>query len=108
MSSLIPDFNDVKITSPFPSSVKYVYINIGTNWDPWPGCAQHFDSTKGQDNYAGLGIPYNPEIFCIYVEPQWHINKGIRERGFDNNSTVILMAAVSDVPGVFPFKTYGG
>ncbi len=37
---------------PIPDTVKYVYINIGTNLDPWPSCG----SPK---------FPYNPEVrFC--------------------------------------------
>ena len=33
---------DTKVSKPrqllnLPDTVKYVYINIGTSWDPWPG-----------------------------------------------------------------------
>ena len=92
-----------------PPTVKYAYINIGTSWDPWPGCGTKGlknEITSGHNN--GGGLPYDPEVFCIYVEPLMRVNSALYERGLVTNSSVLIHAAVSDRRGLAPFHEYGG
>eukprot|EP00467_Chlorarachnion_reptans_P019671 CAMPEP_0114534414 /NCGR_PEP_ID=MMETSP0109-20121206/27826_1 /TAXON_ID=29199 /ORGANISM="Chlorarachnion reptans, Strain CCCM449" /LENGTH=353 /DNA_ID=CAMNT_0001717823 /DNA_START=30 /DNA_END=1091 /DNA_ORIENTATION=+ len=86
---------------PFPETVKYLYINIGTSYDPEPACAQ--DPSKVRN-----GLRYDPEIFCLHVEPLMRVHEALRKRGFDNNSTFLVHAAVSNVTGLAPFYEYAG
>jgi len=92
-----------------PATVKYIYINIGTSWDPWPGCG-----TKGTKNEIksghnnGGGLAYNSEVFCVYVEPLMRVNTALHERGSITNSSILIHAAVSDSRGLAPFYEYAG
>jgi len=84
-----------KLMLPIPKTVRYLYMNIGSSFDPWPGCG-----TKA--------FPYDPEVFCIYIDPLFRVNKQIRESELFNNATFMLLSAVSDVAGVAAFNEYAG
>ena len=65
---------------PIPAGVKYVFINVGTNSNPWPGC--------------GCDIDYDPRVFCLYVGPIFDIGVKVRKAGYVNNSSMMLTAAI--------------
>lgn len=92
-----------------PAAVKYVYINIGTSWDPWPGCGTKgtkHEITSGHNNKGGL--EYNSEVFCIYVEQLMRVNAALYERGLITDSSILIHAAVSNFRGLAPFYEYAG
>lgn len=123
-----------------PDTVKYVYINIGTSWDPWPGelssakvhcckllCLEELFSiffsisihtgcgtkgtaaeVKGGHNNNDGGLPYDPEVFCIYVEPLMRVNTALIERGQITNSTILIHTAIGPTAGLMPFYEYAG
>lgn len=93
-----------------PDTVKYVYINIGTSWDPWPGCGMKGspNEIKSGHNNADGGLPYDPEEFCIYVEPLMRVNTALYERGVVTNSSILIHTAIGPTNGLMPFYEYAG
>jgi len=93
-----------------PAAVKYVYINIGTSWDPWPGCGTK--GTKGEikNGHGGNdgGLPYDPEVFCVMVEPLLRVVTGVHERGQVTNTSIMIHTAVGPSRGLAPFYEYAG
>jgi len=89
-----------------PSTVKYLYINIGTSWDPWPGCGVGKGTMSGHEHTGGED--YDPTVFCIYVEPLTRVTKALVERNLITNSSLLVHAAVSLYPGLLPFYEYAG
>jgi hypothetical protein len=53
-------------------------------------------------------MKYDPEVFCIVVEPLFRVHKALRQRGYANNQTHLIVAAVSGRPGVASFFEYAG
>ncbi|KAL7515953.1 hypothetical protein ACHAWX_001019 [Stephanocyclus meneghinianus] len=93
-----------------PDTVKYIYINIGTSWDPWPGCGTKglANEIKSGHNNADGGLPYDPEEFCIYVEPLMRVNTALYERGVITNSSISIHTAIGPTNGLMPFYEYAG
>lgn len=101
-SSFMPQLN-------LPPTVKYVYINIGTSWDPWPGCGTKGlanEIKSGHNNQGGLA--YDPEVYCVYIEPLMRVNRALHDRGLITNSSILIHAAVSNTHGLAPFYEYAG
>lgn len=62
---------------------------------------------KGGHNNDG-GLPYDPEVFCVYVEPLMRVNKGLHERGLITNTSILIHTAVGPEKGLSPFYEYAG
>jgi len=83
---------------PFPAGVKYLYINVGTSYDPDPACAMDPEKVPN-------GMLYDPQVHCLYVEPLFRVHVALRKRGYDNNSTTLIHSAVTNSRRVI-FKSF--
>ena len=61
----------------------------------------------GHNGYTG-GLPYDPEVFCIYVEPLMRVNTKLYERGLITNSSILIHTAIGPSNGLMPFYEYAG